>query len=376
MKICTITCHDVYNHGASLQAYGLMKYLMNCGHQVEIIDYKPDYLSNHYNLFNINNPKWEKNYITKVIYLVLKAPGRLLGLKRKKKFDEFTKKYLKLTNLRFSSNEELKKSPPYADAYICGSDQIWNTLHRNGKDPAFYLDFVPDDKIKASYAASFATDTISDDYKIMIKERVTKLDGVSVREKSGVEILNNLEINNAVHVVDPVFLLEKAEWNKIGTKEFKEKYILVYDFDNSKLIKRLATEIANEKGYKIYTISLGKLKYADKYFIFDGPDTFLSLVRNAQFIISNSFHAAVFSIIYEKDFVVVNRTEAINTRMRDLLDDLKINERLISENYDFNHIIKKIDYKESKNILREKIEFSKKYLSDVTSKNHGVRKIL
>ena len=63
MKVCTITCHDVYNHGASLQAYALMKYLMNCGYDVEIIDYKPHYLSNHYNLLSIDNPKWEKNIL-------------------------------------------------------------------------------------------------------------------------------------------------------------------------------------------------------------------------------------------------------------------------------------------------------------------------
>ncbi len=376
MKICTITCHDVYNHGASLQAYGLMKHLMNCGHEIEIIDYKPDYLSNHYNLLSIANPKWEKNIITKSIYLILKVPTRVLGLRRKKAFDRFTSKYLKVTKSRFTSNEELKKNIPYADAYICGSDQIWNTLHKNGKDPAFYLDFVPNEKIKASYAASFATDTISDEIKLMVKERVERLDGVGVREKSGVEILKRLGINRAVNVVDPVFLLDKEEWNNIGTREFKEEYILVYDFDNSMLVKKLAIEIAKEKGYKIYIINPGKLKYADRYFNFDGPDTFVSLVRNAQFIISNSFHAAVFSIIYEKDFLIVNRTEAINTRMRDLLDDLKMNGRLINENYKLNEILKKVDYKESKKILNEKITFSKKYLGDVLSRDHGVRNIL
>ena len=376
MKICTITCHDVYNHGASLQAYGLMKYLMNCGHDVEIIDYKPDYLSNHYNLFSINNPKWKRNILTKVIYLALKIPGRILSLKKKRSFDNFTSKYLKKTNLRFSSYEELKENVPFADAYICGSDQIWNTLHRNGKDPTFYLDFVPDGKIKASYAASFAIDTISDEYKPMVKERVKRLDGVSVREKSGVEILKKLDINNAVNVVNPVFLLEKEEWNTIGTKEYKEEYILVYDFDNSHLIQKIATEIAKTRGYKIYNVNSCKLKYADRYFSFSGPETFISLIRDAQFIISNSFHAAVFSIIYEKDFVIVNRTEAINTRMRDLLDDLQLTERLISDDYDINKILKKVDFKESKTILNEKIAFSKKYLSDVISKNYGVRNVL
>ncbi|MED4209306.1 polysaccharide pyruvyl transferase family protein [Priestia megaterium] len=376
MKICTITCHDVYNHGASLQAYGLMKYLMNCGHEVEIIDYKPDYLSNHYKLLDINNPKWEKNIVTKLIYLTLKIPGRVSGLKRKKAFDRFTSQYLKLTKSRFNSNEELKKNLPYADAYLCGSDQIWNTLHRNGKDPAFYLDFVPNEKIKASYAASFATDTISDQYKLIVKERVERLGGVGVREKSGVEILRRLDINKAVNVVDPVFLLGQEEWNNIGTREFKEKYILIYDFDNSDLIKKMAKQISKEKGYKIYTINQSKLKYADEYYIFDGPETFVSLVRNAQYVMSNSFHAAVFSIIYEKDFVIVNRKEAINTRMRDLLDDLKLNNRLVNEDYKLNQLLEKVDYKESKKMLNEKIEFSKSYLEGVLFKNGRVTNIL
>ncbi|MEH7549898.1 polysaccharide pyruvyl transferase family protein, partial [Neobacillus vireti] len=223
MKICTITCHDVYNHGASLQAYALMKYLSNSGHDVEIINYKPDYLSNHYRLMSINNPKWEKNYLTKSIYLLLKIPFRLPGLKRKKAFDKFTLQYLKLSKLKYNSYEELKNDPPIADAYICGSDQIWNTLHKNGKDPAFYLDFVPDEKIKGSYAASFATESILEEHKPMIKQRVSRLDRISVREKSGVKILKELDINQVVNVVDPVFLLEKNEWDKLYIKEFKEK---------------------------------------------------------------------------------------------------------------------------------------------------------
>lgn len=367
MKICTITCHDVYNHGASLQAYGLMKYLMNCGHDVEIIDYKPDYLSNHYNLLSIDNPKWEKNIFKKSIYLALKVPTKIPGLKRRMAFDKFTSKYLKITKKKYTSNDDLKNNTPYADAYLCGSDQIWNSLHKNGKDPAFYLDFVPDGSIKASYAASFATDTISDEYQPMVKTRIERLDGVSVREKSGVEILKRLNINKAVNVVDPVFLLVEDDWNKLGTREFKEKYVLIYDFDNSSLIKKIATEIVREKGYKMYTINPGKLKYSDKYFTFDGPETFVSLVRNAQFVISNSFHAAVFSVVYEKDFVIVNRTEDINTRMRDLLDDLKLNERLVNENYNLEQVLSKVDYKESKKILNEKIGFSKKYLKDVLS---------
>lgn len=365
MKVCTITCHDVYNHGASLQAYGLLKYLKNSGHEAEIIDYKPDYLSNHYNLWSVSNPRWEKNFATKYLYLTLKLPSRLRERARKRAFDKFKDDYLRITENRYESNEELKNKPPYADAYICGSDQIWNCLHKNGKDPAFYLDFVPDKKIKASYAASFATDTISSEYQPVVKQRVEKLDAVGVREKSGVEILNKLNIQKANHVVDPVFLLDKNDWNAMCKKEFQEKYILIYDFDNSSLIKKIALEIAKAKGYKIYTIYSGKLKYADKYFTLDGPETFVSLVRDAQFVISNSFHAAVFSVLYEKMFVIVNRNEAINTRMRDLLDDLQLKDRLVDEKYNLEKVLSVIDYKESNAILHEKIRFSKKYLQDV-----------
>ena len=116
---------------------------------------------------------------------------------------------------------------------------------------------------------------------------------------------------------------------KLGHREFNEQYILIYDFDNSELIKKVAIKLRKEKGYKIYSINPGKLKYADKYFKFDGPETFISLIKNASFVLSNSFHAAVFSIIYEKDFAIVNRNESINTRMRDLLDDLKLSDRLV-----------------------------------------------
>ncbi|MDY3002433.1 MAG: polysaccharide pyruvyl transferase family protein [Romboutsia timonensis] len=365
MKVCTITCHDVYNHGASLQAYALMKYLKNIGNQVEIIDYKPDYLSTHYNMFAINNPKWEKNIILKTIYISLKLPRRLISLKRKKEFDNFRNEYLSITNKRYTSNEELINNIPDADIYLCGSDQIWNSLHKNGKDPAFYLDFVPNNKIKASYAASFATDTIDNKYKSMVKTMVSKLDGVSIREKSGVKIVKDLGIENAINVVDPVFLLDKDEWDNIGTESFDEKYILVYDFDKSSLVEKLAKDIANTKGYKIYTINTDKPKYADKHFNLSGPKTFISLVKNAEYVISNSFHAVVFSVIYNKNIVIVNRTEAINTRMRDLLDDLQLSDRLVSEDYNLNNLLEDMDYSNAIKILNKKINISKNYLNKI-----------
>lgn len=106
MKIKTITCHDVYNYGASLQAYALMSYLKQLGHDVEIIDYKPDYLNNHYKL-KVVNPVYDKPII-KQLYLLAKLIPHLRSLKRKKLFDTFKHNYLKITSICYANNEELK----------------------------------------------------------------------------------------------------------------------------------------------------------------------------------------------------------------------------------------------------------------------------
>lgn len=366
LKINTITCHDVYNHGASLQAYALMSYLQKMGHEVEIIDYKPDYLSNHYKLFTINNPKWEKNFLTKLIYITLKIPGRLDSLKRKKSFDNFTKQYLNITSKTYHTNEELKSDLPKGDAFICGSDQIWNSLHKNGRDRAFYLDFVPKNKLKIAYAASFATDTIADEFKPMVKQLVSQLDGIGVREISGVKILNDLGINKAINVLDPVFLLSTEDWDKIAIELFEEKYLLIYDFDKNPLIKKIAQEVSKEKGYKIYSINNYKSGYEDKVFQYSGPEMFVSLVKNAKLVISNSFHAVVFSLIYNKEIVVVNRNENINTRMRDLLKLVNLENQLITEdNYNLQNALLPINYKSVNQCLEKNIRISKEYIDTV-----------
>ena len=365
MRIKTITCHDVYNSGASLQAYALMRYLEELGNEVEIIDYKPDYLNNHYKLGIIANPKYEKNLMLKMIYLTLKFPGRVLALRKKIKYDHFRDNYLKVTKKRYISNSELKNNPPEADIFICGSDQIWNSKFNNGKDPAFYLDFAPQGKIKASYAASFATDRIEESVRDITKERINKLDYIGVREISALNILEDLGIDNGIQVMDPVFLLSKETWlNMAYEVDKKQKYIFVYDFDGNELIKEIALKVAKKKSLKIYTVF--KSDYSDKVIKGMGPIDFISYIKNAEFVISNSFHGTAFSIIFEKQFVVVNRKEAINTRMRDLLSVLKIENRLISENHNFNNLIKDINYEEVNKYVNERLEISKMYLDRVT----------
>lgn len=366
MKIKTITCHDVYNSGASLQAYALEKYLQEMGHEVEIIDYKPDYLSGHYKLATVSNPKYNNSLILKITYILLKLPGRLWALRTKKVFDDFREKYLRITDKRYTSNEELKKNLPDADIYIAGSDQIWNATFQNGKDKSFYLDFVPDNKIKASYAASFATDTFPEEIKEKTSNMIKRIDYISVREKSGLNILKDMDINNAKQVLDPVFLLNKEHWESICNNSInknKQKYLLVYDFDNNPLIKEIALKVSKEKNLKIYTIF--KSNYSDKVLSNIGPIEFLSYIKSAEFVISNSFHATAFSIIFEKNFIVVNRMEKINTRMRDFLLDLNLSKKLVDKNYNFENILSDINYNEIKELLNKNIKYSQMFLKDI-----------
>ena len=359
-KILTITCHNVYNHGASLQEFALLNYLSKLGYDAAAINYTPDYLSGHFNFFSVDNPKFKKNLFLKALYIILKFPFKLKALPRKVKFDDFSKKNIPETREHYKHNNQLLKNPPEADIYICGSDQIWNTAFENGRDPSFYLNFVPANKKKISYAASFAVESIPDNLKRFVKEGVTNIDYISVRETTGLKILKQLGIDKGIQVLDPVFLLNKNEWEKLVSKQLKldSKFILIYDFENLSAIKKIAFELKRKYGWKIITINKN-INYADKNFFLAGPQEFLYLIKNAEFVLTNSFHALAFSIIFEKQFLVFNRKEKINTRMLDLLKLFNLEKRYFKNTFNFDE---KIDYNIVKPVMENHIKRSEKFL--------------
>lgn len=359
MHVKTITCHDVYNHGASLQAYALQTYLELLGHNVEIIDYKPPYLCGHYNLWAVN-PVYDKP-IVKQLYLLAKLSGRLVALKRKRLFDEFTQKYLKLTECCYHSNEELAANPPQADVYIAGSDQIWNTLFLNGQDAAFYLDFAPKTSKRISYAASFATEDVVEEYKPFVKSMLQNFDAISVRERCSLPLLSSLGRTDGVAVCDPVFLLSRGQWDGLLTSENKmDRYLLVYDTEGSDKIKTIALQIAKQKGLKICNVSGFRLNYVDKDLWASSPLNFVQLIRDAEYVVSNSFHATAFSMIFQRDFCVVNRSEMINERMKSLLNSYRIEERLVNGYSDA--LLDSIDYHIVNLLIQKDVDDSKGFL--------------
>ncbi len=368
MIIRTITCHDVYNVGASLQAYALASYLQKLGHDVRILNYKPDYLSGHHRLWGGISPKYDKP-IVRTAYCLAKLPQRIVRRsgKRKREFDRFTQGFLPLSQKRYNSYQELLDDCDYADLYIAGSDQIWNTLFENGKDPAFYLQFVPEGIPKASYAASFATERIAAGWEQKLAQWIDSLDYISVRERSGLGILKDLGIQRGCQVLDPVFLLDSQSWQALAKKwndPNQNPYVLVYDFDGNPQIAEFARNMAEEKGWEV--ISFLKNPYIDKNFSQEGPLAFLSLVYGAQAVVSNSFHATAFSLIFGKEFWVFDRKEGINTRMRDMAmlvgaqDRIVTNQNVSGEPVDFVSIHERLDIAISK---------SKAYLQTVLGEN-------
>lgn len=374
--IKTITCHDVYNYGASLQAYALATFLRNKGYSVEVINYKPDYQNpKAFTYFSKNFKNYEaiqKNKFLKTLYIIKRIFNYYFVAKHidptaKRNFDNFTEAKVIVTNLTYRSIADLKKNLPLADIYIAGSDQIWNTKMNNGNDPSFFLDFVPDGKRRVSYAASFATSKIYNNLESFVCEKLKKFDHIAVREKTGVRLLQGLGFNSAVQVLDPVFLLNKEQWLTLTHRNYSEKYILVYDiyatYGQESILSDVAKKLAKRHSLKIWSINTTtRLDYADQTFHV-GPIEFLELLNSAECVISNSFHGTAFSVIFNKDFYTIGLGDKIDSqsRMTDFLGSINLSSRYINNLSDLDKT-QDIDYSIVNNIIENDISASKKYL--------------
>lgn len=366
MNIKTITCHDVYNFGASLQAYALQTFLEENGHNVEVIDYLPDY-KQYYEFFKVYD-KGFLGMLSKEIPLLEPLWAAIQHRSWCKiwpkilRFRKFKKRYLHCTKQTYKCIDDLKKNKPLADLYIAGSDQIWNTAFKNGLDPVYYCLFESNKEKCISYAASFGISSIPIEYQDFVRKGLSNFRALSIREEAGVKLAKSLGYDS-VNVLDPVFLLSKEQWNTFfNHKNKKDKYLLIYDFaQNDECIKEIAIKIAKKRKLKIYSfITSGT--YIDKVLNTCGPIEFLEWIANADMVISNSFHATAFSVIFERDFYTIPlRGYENSSRMKDFLNLLNLNDRYVSD-------VNLIDYCNSINyccsslLLQKQIESSKKWL--------------
>ncbi|ALU13849.1 polysaccharide pyruvyl transferase [Eubacterium limosum] len=349
------------NYGGSLQAYALCKIIKSKGYQVEQISYdrikKNDKLEikRRLKFLNINSVLNKVSLNAKKIVFYRSNKKIALELKdRKELFYYFLSNQIDHSKVYTPKN--INQAVNSYDIFICGSDQIWN---QNGKDPAYFLDFVPQKTPKISYAASIGKKTLKKKQIDYMVPKIKRLDYISVREKEAKDILKK-NINQKIKVVvDPTLLLTQNDWNKIAlSTTVKSPYIFVYLLGNNKKQRKTIKEIGKFLNLKIAFIPYVHLNYepADENFadidLYDvGPAEFVGLIKNAAMVITDSFHGCVFSIIYHKKFWALKRhkdteKENMNSRLYTLFGNLGLEERLLDDDQQLtkDELLKEIDY--------------------------------
>ena len=362
MKIAIITFHFPINYGALLQAYALSKCLESMGHDVEFIDYQPDY---HVKLY-----QWRWKYCGL-------HPVNLIFSLLRKRFLLFRNIHLKLSNRLYRSYRELSADPPKADAYMCGSDQIWNPDITNF-DASYFLGFVPAGMKRIAYAGSFGKTELTFEQQERLKPFFRNIDYLSVREVSGASLINRTCRRKAEVVVDPTLLLDDYE-KIVEPPPGMNRYILVINLLNDSLLNQTADFISRELSLPKIILNSYSLKFWELKGkrVFPGPGGYLGLIKHANYVVTNSFHGTVFSIVFMKSFITTalsGHSRQKNTRLIGFLNsvdlahnyletfsELRIMDLLASTN-DW-HLVKS----RVKQLRKESLSFLKSSLTDGVS---------
>lgn len=324
MKIGILTFHCAHNYGAVLQCYATQEFLRSKGHDVEIINYRPQYLLQPYLLFNkkrvlSKSPiQFIKNLIIEFLYFKLRY-------KRWKGFNNFINKYLNL-----SEKVDGKTIPSKYDVYIVGSDQIWNSKITNGDDIYFCkFPFEKGCKKYISYAASMEATTL--DKNALYKNLLNDFDAISVREKNIQNLLTpytNLPIQQ---VLDPTLMVSPKIWEALSHKATnKEKYVVVYQVRGNNGTIRIAESIANQIGANIKILVANMVSKSPNKFQDATPIDFVDTIRNAACVVTTSFHGTVFSVIFNRPFYTINLNDGWDTRSESFLKSISLENRLIN----------------------------------------------
>lgn len=336
-----ITIHKIYNYGSVLQAYALQEVCENLGFKVEIIDYTfPNDFQKSSTIdikekgkeSHANEPKWIKTLFAKSL------------MRQHKKISNFVSSKLHLSNRTYNHPDELKNTPPVYDVYVSGSDQLWNPRFCKG-DPSFLLHFAPDTSLKISYAASIGANIIPDSLKTYYTSLLSRYNRISIREASGQKLICNLADKKVSVVLDPTLLLNRDQWNHIACKDriIHKKYILCYflnySFDAFPYVNNLVKEIQRQTGYEIVHVARPPhvLEFCNTYYkIGASPEEFLSLIRDAEIVLTTSFHGTAFAVNFGRPlFTVVESKNSGDSRQVDLMKQLGLDRQIISINSQF-----------------------------------------
>lgn len=372
MKAALITYSRARNYGGMLQAYALYKYLEEAGNDVEFIDYILP-RSNIYNpgqfteLQTRKSKLWGKNRLTQMLWRMMKFPEIK---KDYLKFSDFMERRAKFTQ-KYFSYQELVSNPPHADIYISGSDQIWNPQFAEDHKPElpFFLGFAKGKKI--SYASSFGVENISSEAKERIAPYLKEYAHISVREESGQKLLREMGIPSEV-VLDPTMLCDKKTWkNLCGGRMVQGKYAILYQVVFDRRIHRLAQQLCQRRGLKLYVITMNRHDaHAGMGNVIVTPSIqeWLSYICYADLVVTDSFHATVFSILFEREFIVNSATrKGMATRISNLLNILGIADRELTsfESRDAEEILRRpVEWLMIEDKLLAEQKKSRKWLED------------
>lgn len=354
------------NYGALLQAYALKTVLQNKGQEVTVLNYELKPTMETYRVF----PKIKG--FRSAINIIKSLPRAKATKKSVNRFMQFKQDNLNLSK-PYKNYEELAKSPPDADLYITGSDQVWNP--KINFDKAYYLLFGRQDVTRASYAASIGISAIPDTIKQEFTKRIANVKYKSVREKEGQKLLQANGIEATVNV-DPTLLLCKEDYDLIcKNPSFQQPYVLLYLLIMPDNVDAYINEI--RKSYpncilvsipgSTYVKKIGDIECADI-----GPEEFIGLIKNAEAVFTSSFHGTVFSIIYEKKFASYLPANT-GERIRNLLDEFDLADRIVDCSKELKTLPSAIDYSFAQSVReQEKIKASKYFneiLAEVTERD-------
>lgn len=356
-----LTFHNAENYGATLQAYALKETLKKLNTNPSFVNYISNDILKDYKLIRTNS---FKSFFSSLWFFKR-------NLKRKNSFKKYINKYLDGNSKKYYNKEDIERDVKEGEIYIAGSDQIFNPVLTNGLSDVYTLNFGKDisDVKRVVYGASIGNEELLEKHKDDFYNKLQSVDLLSVREESVIAPLSNITNREVEKVLDPTLLLEKEDWDKLilenkATSLKNKKYILVYTLFENDEITKIANYLSEKTGLKIVHFRKYNAYNNELTSLYSkGPVDFSNAFKNAEYIVTNSFHGLVFSIIFERKFYAVMPKERAG-RLKDLIDTLSLNSRSVSTLKDVQalDIDEQIDYKKAKEILDKEKEKSMEYL--------------
>lgn len=353
MKIGILTYHRSLNYGAELQALALMTHLRSIGHNASIVDYWPDYRTKF----------WKETFARPFMQILRAIELRMMTsiryFLRKRNTEKFINHYMILTPV----------SDSY-DAVIYGSDQIWRKFNKKelkGFDPVYWGANVIKAKYRLSYAASCGSVKIlKESDRPFISSHLNNFDAISCREKDFVDYCKDYFEVEPVKVLDPVFLLSINQWKSLlPDKEVPQnKYVLYYTTTKNRFLDSAIEKIQGETGLPVIELrgTIVEFHYGRRYRFTADAQEFLSLLRNASYVVVSSFHGVALSLVFNKEFYYTG-DEKSTDRIYSLLSDVGLLNRIVSRGQAIN-INQRIDWSLVNKKLEIMVSESKEWLSD------------